>query len=101
MADEQAILAELNSQTGKLEWKDLQIHFARGIVIAVAPELDLLDVALHMVKDNKAQIEKWTKQAKIIRANDTHAERWADMQPVFWAVVVPPWLLVQEARDAD
>lgn len=34
--------AKLNAETGKLVWNELERHFARGVVIKVAGDLDLL-----------------------------------------------------------
>ncbi len=90
--------AKLNSETGKLEWKELERHFARGVVIRVAPELDLVDVALHMARDDKAAVEGWLTQEKIARASAADAQGWVERDPVFWAVVAAPWVLVQEIR---
>ncbi len=86
----------LNSQTGKLGWPELQRHFARGVVIKVAPDLDLVDTAALMVKDDKEAIEVLTRSGQMERASTEDAKGWESARPVFWAVVVAPWVLVQE-----
>lgn len=86
----------LNSQTGKLEWPELQRHFARGVVIKVAPDLDLVEIAAQMVEDDKEAIEALTRSGQMERAATEDAKAWEVVQPVFWAVVVAPWVLVQE-----
>ena len=37
--------AEFHTQTAKISWQDLQTHYARGAVVMVARELNLVDVA--------------------------------------------------------
>ena len=88
----------LNSQTGKLEWPELQRHFARGVVIRVAPDLDLVETAAQMVEDDKEAIEALTQSGKIARASDEDARNWEANNPLFWSVVVAPWVLVQEVE---
>ncbi len=86
----------LNGQTGKLEWSELEKHFARGVVIRVDPTLDLIDIAIAFVRDNKPQIESWISAGHVSKANDQDASNWSAHKPVFWAVVVAPWVLIQE-----
>jgi hypothetical protein len=85
----------LNAQTGKVSWPELQRHFARGSVIKVDPELDLIEVAAKMVEDDTVAIEKLSNSAAISRASIDDAKLWEETQPTFWTVVVAPWVLVQ------
>lgn len=85
----------LNAQTAKIEWEELQRHFARGVVIKVAPELDLVQTAAHVIDDDKAAVETWMASGQIANASDDDAREWTKTQPTFWAVVVAPWVLVQ------
>ena len=40
--------ARINQETARLPWRELQRFFAQGRVIAVAPELDLVELALRI-----------------------------------------------------
>lgn len=86
----------LNGETGKLSWNELERHFARGVLIRVAPGLDLVEVAAAMVRDDKAAIESWLADGRIARASAEDALAWNARRSVFWAVVTAPWVLVQE-----
>lgn len=90
---------KLNLETGRLHWSELQRHFARGVVVVVEPELDLVETAACFVEDNKTKIENWINQGQISRANDEHAKRWTESESDFWAIVVTPWVLVQEINN--
>jgi hypothetical protein len=94
-ADE-LLRAKLNAETGKLAWSELERHFARGIVVKVAGDLDLVEVALAMSHDDKATVEAWLKQGRIARAETEDALAWHAQQSQFWAVVAAPWVLIQE-----
>lgn len=89
----------LNAQTGRISWGELQRHFAAGVVLVVAGDLDLIDVAARIVEDNRTQVEEWMKSGRLIRADTAHARAWEAAQPQFWAVVAAPWVLVQETRE--
>jgi len=91
----------LNGQTGKLSWSELQRHFARGSVIIATPELDLIQVGIKIIEDDKAQIEAWLNGGQLTRATDDHARDWQAMQPhpEFWSTVVAPWVLVQAFQE--
>lgn len=88
--------AKLNLETAQLAWPELERHFARGDVIKVAPGMDLVDTALHIAENNTATVQAWLAEGRIGRAELADAEDWHARQPMFWAVVVAPWVLVQE-----
>ena len=94
-ADE-LLRAKLNAETGKLPWSELERHFARGVVIKVAGELDLVEVAVAMSHDDKTTVEAWLTQGLIARAEVDDAVAWHAQQSQFWAVVAAPWVLIQE-----
>lgn len=93
------LLAHFNAQTARLGWSELVRHFARGVVLKVASDMDLVAVAAAVAQDRAEEVEAWTRAGKIRRASDDDARDWHDQGTVFWAVVVAPWVLVQEIRD--
>jgi hypothetical protein len=100
LVDSDALLrAKLNAETGRLGWKELERHFARGAVIKVAPGMDLVEVALHIARDNRPSIEAWLAAGQIHRASSDDARDWHDRDARFWAVVAAPWVLAQEITD--
>jgi hypothetical protein len=88
--------AKLNLETAQLAWSELERHFARGDVIKVAVGADLIDAALYVAENNAATVQEWLADGRIARADLADAEDWHARQPMFWAVVVAPWVLVQE-----
>lgn len=91
----------LNAQTGRLTWPELVRHFARGVVVVVAPGEDLVTIAESMVGDNQAVINRLYHEGRLRRAQDDDARCWDDNNTHFWAVVVAPWVLVQETNELD
>jgi hypothetical protein len=88
--------SEFHSQTAKISWTDLQPQFARGLVVEVVAGLDLVDVAIQMTLDNTRQFQSWFDEAKVIRVADQRAEELLACDAMLWAVVAPPWVLVQK-----
>lgn len=91
--------AKLNLETSRIAWKELLRFFAGGTVIAVAPGLDLVEVAYQIARDNKAQIEQWMAERNVAPVSDEQARVWLEADAVLWATVVKPWVLVQPADD--
>ena len=87
---------QLNLETGKLTWHELQRYFARGVVVEVSSELDLVKVAEKFVLDDKKTIQAWMNNNFVTRATDETALQWNTTQPTFWAIVAAPWVLVQQ-----
>lgn len=96
MTPSEILRAKLNLETAQLAWPELERHFARGHVIKVALGTDLVDTALHIAENNAATVQEWLAHGRIARAEMHDAEDWHARQPMFWAVVVAPWVLVQE-----
>lgn len=90
---------KLNLETGVIVWSDLVRHFARGVVINVAPSRDLVVVADCMARDDTAQLQKWLDDNSVARASDDDARDWSAREPEFWCVVTAPWVLVQERAE--
>lgn len=91
---------KINLETSQLSWSELQRHFARGVVIVVSDELDLIEVAAVFSEDNKSQVEKWLNSKLIHRAQDDDARLWQAEDCAFWSAVVAPWVLVQETKTS-
>ncbi len=87
---------KLNVETGRIGWDELARHFARGVVIRVTDELDLVKVAAAVAEDDKARVADWLASGAIANASLDDARRWERSGELLWAVVVAPWVLVQE-----
>ncbi len=93
--ESEATRETLNLETARISWKELEVYYAAGNVISVSPELDLIDVAIVITKDNAEQLKEWTEQGLIDSITDKQAKQYADTQATVWAVVIKPWILIQ------
>jgi len=93
--EEEELRAEFHQQTAKISWHELQPQFARGAVVIVAPELNLVEEALQLRSDNKTQFEQWIADGEVSGPSDEQAQKLFEDNPTVWAVVAAPWVLVQ------
>lgn len=87
---------KLAEEIGLIAWAELQRHFARGVLVVVSPRLALLEVALALSVDDKGRLTDWLASGLVARATDAEALAWSATGPELRAVVVAPWVLVQE-----
>ncbi|MRW93675.1 DUF2288 family protein [Duganella sp. FT80W] len=89
---------KVNRETARLPWTELLKHFAQGNVVWVANSLDLVDVAVRISHDDKANISQWMSSGQIAKVNDQQAQDWLEANAQLWACVVSPFILVQEQK---
>ena len=87
---------ELAQECAPIYYKEIERFFAKGVLILVGKDLDILDVALVVQNDDSEQLKQWLDSKKIIRVTDEHALKWSQGETQLLAVTVVPWLLVQE-----
>ena len=64
----------------------------------ISGELDLVDVAVRIAHDDKANVAQWMAEGKIAKVSDQQAESWLATNATLWANVVSPFILVQEEK---
>jgi hypothetical protein len=98
MATTDELEAQLNLETGRISWQELQPFFAKGQTIYVAPQLDLIRVARSFVDDDSEQVRAWMDEQRVSEVDADQAREWIERDADMWAVVVKPWVLVQPAE---
>ena len=88
--------AKLNLETARLTWPELERHFARGVVLRIQPGFDLIEAGLAMAENRAAEVQRWLADGTLAHADMDDARRWHENRQEFWAVVVAPFVLVQE-----
>lgn len=82
-----------------MPWREMQRYFASGVALYVAPDLDLVEVALVMSEDNATQIQQWMVAEQFGKVKDEQAADWHQSDAMLWTVVVSPWVLVQQRKS--
>lgn len=95
------LYAKLLGETAKISWQELQPFFARGNLLNVAVDADLVEVAMGVAEDDKTKVVAWLQSGTLNRVDESQAEDFLARDPELWAVVIAPWVLVQERIRKD
>jgi hypothetical protein len=90
------LYAKLLGETASITWQELQPFFAKGALLWVDPDLDLVAVAESFALDQKDPIAAWLEAAKVEKVSDSRALALCEGAPQLWAVVISPWILIQD-----
>ncbi len=91
----------LHLETARISWPELERYFAGGKIIHVATTLDLVEVATTLAEDDTHKLQQWLQTQQVEQLRDEIAIDWANRHPDnLWAVVVAPWVLIQERLSA-
>ena len=99
--DPEVLRAKINQETAKIPWSSLQRFFAKGTAIWVDQGLDLVDVASAIADDAAERVDAWMSQGRVAKVSDVQARRWVEQDALVWAVVVKPWVLVQDSESTE
>lgn len=94
------LYAKLLGETAKISWQELQPFFAKGALLWVAPELDLVAVAEAMAQNDKACVSAWLEAGTLEKLGESRAADLVERDPELWAVVVSPWVVFQERASS-
>jgi hypothetical protein len=87
---------KLLGETARSSWSELEPFFARGVLLQVAPGEDLVGVAEALASDDRLRVAAWLDSSALGRVSADRAEDLLVRDPPLWAVVVAPWVLMQE-----
>ncbi len=99
--DPELIRQKLNHDTARIRWSELREAQQQELVIRVSTDLDLIDTACQFTLDNSAQVQAWLQLGQVQKVDSERAEGWDVEDRELWAVVVAPWVLVQEPKPGS
>ena len=87
---------ELKSECAPVFYKEIEKFFAKGMLVLVASNIDIINVAMAIASDDTGKIQKWITNEQVIRVHDEFAKTWSKNNEPLMAVTAVPWVLVQE-----
>ena len=96
--DKEEIKIKLLAETAKVKWQELEKYFARGVLLQISSDLDLIEVAAQMACDESAAIAELMQAEALVELGDNQAKIWSEIDAELWAVVMSPWVLVQQRK---
>lgn len=92
---EEIVRRSIVSETAKIGWKELMREFAGGKTLLVDHQLDMVEVAYQLHRDNTAYFADWLEAEQVRQVSDDEARQWYDGDVTVWACVIRPWVLIQ------
>lgn len=95
----QDLKSRLSQDLANVDWKDLLPHAKRDVVIVVNQELDLLEVAEAIAKDNTSLVSNWIEQKLIFKPSSEQLTNWNNnLDKQFLTLIVQPFVVIQEVN---
>ncbi|MGB5283200.1 MAG: DUF2288 domain-containing protein [Polyangiales bacterium] len=94
--------ARLAQEIQNVDWKPLGPHAKRGGLVLVAPQLDLLEVAVAVAQDDSERVRCWMAAGQLSKPTDAQIEAWQEEEvgEQFNVAIVQPYVLAQRQLDA-
>lgn len=93
------LYAKLLSETARISWQELQPFFARGALLKVAMGEDLVAIAAALAEDDRTRVAAWLDGGQLCKVEAEQAQDFLVRDPQLWAVVVAPWVVIQERAE--
>ncbi|NBB08204.1 DUF2288 domain-containing protein [Pseudomonas sp. SLFW] len=90
------LYAKLLGETASITWKELEPFFAKGALLWVEQSQDLIAVAEAFAENAELKVAAWLKSEEVSKLSESTALDLLTRDPALWAVVVAPWVLIQE-----
>ena len=90
------IVSDLHMETAKIPWQELQRFFAGGKLLLLDSDQDMLEVAASLIANDVQRLQELIDKGLLVHPSDEQAKQWVVEDAMLWAVVLNPWVLVQE-----
>lgn len=95
------IRESLTRDLATVAWRDLRVHLQRDAVILVDRDIDIIDAAVAVARDDETAVEQWIAAGKIGKPDQDQLDVWeSDLEHPLHMLIVQPFILTQEAGDA-
>jgi len=98
--DDQSPEEKIAKYTGEVNWKYLKPHYESGALLWVDPSLTLAEVADALGTDDAVTVTNWLGNGDLVKIGDLHAKQWEESDELFTAVVITPFVLMQQRSAA-
>jgi hypothetical protein len=96
LPEPESLKQKLNQDTARIRWSSLNQYDQIDAIVQVDAKLDLIEVACEFASDNSSQVKTWLAKSLVTKVSQEKAKLWETQDPELWAVVISPWILVQD-----
>ena len=91
---------KLQDEIGNCGWPHLKNHLRRDAVILLSRQLELIDVAMALAKDDSSGVQQWLEQGLIAKPTTEQIEYFdSDSSATFRFVIVQPFVLAIQLNN--
>ena len=88
---------KLAGEVGSIDWVLLAPHARRDALILIQPEVDLVDAAYAIARDDSAQVAQWVATSKLAKPTLEDFTRFeGSAKTYFQFVVIHPYVVATE-----
>jgi len=95
------MMERFREELAEVCWRDLREHVQRDTIITLAPELDLVEAAIAVARDDSERIGEWIDSGRLGKPSVEQIRAWEkQMDKPFRMLIVQPYILVQTVCHA-
>ena len=87
---------KLDKYVGEVSWEYLEPHLQSGSLIYIDNSLCIKDVGQALAKDDTKKVKQWLRAGDALKPGQAHAKYWNEANSTFIALVVSPFVIIQE-----
>ena len=97
---EQSLAEKLKGEVDIETWDGLSRFFAKGLLVLVQGNLDLVEVGIAMAKDEASKIAKWLEEGEIATPSEAEALSWSNREssPTFDVLIISPFVVARKKQ---
>ena len=96
-----ALVERFKEELAEVCWRDLRTHVQRGTLITLAPEVDPVEVASAIARDDSEKIKTWIANGKLGKPSVEEITAWEkQLDKPFLVLIVQPYILMQAVCHA-
>ncbi|MEM1009431.1 MAG: DUF2288 domain-containing protein [Myxococcota bacterium] len=99
--DTSVLARKLGQEKLEVAWDALLPHAERDILFVLDRSLDLVDVGVTMAMNQTQAIQEWMEKGQFVRPSNLQKQQWTAENPLFWMLIVQPFVLIQPMTEAE
>jgi hypothetical protein len=94
---------EFAEQIDEASWDMLKPHHERGAVFMLSDQLNLVEVATAIAKDDVGKVKSWLESKEMRQISEEEVELWEkmDREKIVNFLIVQPYVIIQKIQRSQ
>jgi hypothetical protein len=93
---EQQLREKLTGELGVATWKSLIPEMLTKSLFYVSPDIDLVEVGVHVALDHTSEVKKWLDTGELTRPTPEQVAEWETSGSLFRFIILAPYVFFQD-----